>query len=305
MSMRVDRRVFLRGATALTVAAAVPTWASRRRSLERRSLAPGVDLVVGPGGNSVVVDTGEGIALIDGGLEEDSRELLKLVQPKGRRIALLFNTHWHRHVTGCNETLGKAGVRIVAHENTRLWLQRPIVKTLENERFDALPKAAWPTETFLDKKQLKLGNTEFRCAQLFQAHTDGDMFVHLPEANVIVAGGTVAVGHYPVLDTFTGGWIRGMGNATKTLLELSDEKTQIVGEDGAVVGKAHLRAQSEMLDTLTERLWQMMRKGLSEEDLVAAHPTKDYDAQWGDPRDFVLNTYRGIWGHVREMRGIV
>ena len=94
-------------------------------------------------------------------------------------------------------------------------------------------------------------------------------------------------------------------NATKALLELSDGKTQIVGESGPVVGRAHLEAQAEMLETLTERLWQLMRKGMSEEDLVAAQPTKEYDARWGDPRAFIINTYRGIWGHVREMRGIV
>jgi len=301
----VDRRIFLQGAAALAVAAGSPAWAARAK-LERLPLAPGVDLVRGPAGNSVIVETGEGPVLIDGGLAADSRELLRLVQsPKGRRVATLFNTHWHPEVTGCNETLGKAGTRIVSHENTRLWLQRPIVKTLENRRFEALPKTAWPTETFRDRKTFEIGGTTFECGLLFQAHTDGDIYVRLPAANVIVAGGTVAVGHYPILDTFTGGWIRGMGNATKRLLELSDEKTRIVGEDGAAVGKSHLTAQSEMLDTLTERLWQLMRKGLSEEDLVAAAPTQDYDDRWGDPRDFILNTYRGIWGHVREMRGIV
>jgi cyclase len=301
-----DRRDFLGRAAGLALAAAVrPALGKSSLGLVRRTLAPGVDVIAGPGGNSVLFETGEGLGLVDGGLKADARDLLKLVQAGGKRIATLFNTHWHPHVTGCNETLGKAGVRIVAHENTRLWLQRPIVKVREHERYPPLPKAAWPTETFLERKQLKLGDTVVECGQLFQAHTDGDMYVRLPAANVIVAGGTVAVGHYPILDTFTGGWIRGMGNATKALLELSDEQTQIVGESGAVVGKAHLRAQSEMLDTLTERLWQLMRKGLSEEDLVAAAPTKDYDAKWGDPSAFVINTYRGIWGHVREMRGIV
>ena len=48
--------------------------------LEKRTLAPGVELVVGPGGNSVLVETGEGLALIDGGLEADSRELMKIAQ---------------------------------------------------------------------------------------------------------------------------------------------------------------------------------------------------------------------------------
>jgi cyclase len=314
MPVRIDRRRFTEAALALALSGWAPGSSAAagkapgKAGGERfasRLLAPGIELIVGPGGNSLVVETPAGIALIDGGLEADARELLAKVRSGGRQVQTLFNTHWHREQTGCNALLGKAGVRIVAHENTRLWLQRPIVKVLENERYEALPKVAWPTETFLEKQRIEIGGTVLECGQLFQAHTDGDMYVRLPASNVIAVGGAVAVGHYPILDTFTGGWIRGMHNATKTLLELSDEKTQIVAESGAVVGKAHLHAQAEMLETLTERLWQMMRKGLSEEDLVAAEPTKDYDARWGDPRSFILNTYRGIWGHVREMRGIV
>lgn len=312
MGVRTDRRRFLQlaglGAASLPLSGLARFAGARAGAAERfgvRELAPGVRCIVGPGGNSVVVETADGVVLLDGGLKADSRELLKRVQAGKRRVGLLFNTHWHPHVTGCNETLGKAGVRIVAQENTRLWLQRPIVKVLENERYEPLPKAAWPTETFLDRREIEHGGRKFECVQLFQAHTDGDMAVRLPEANVIVAGGAVAVGHYPILDTFTGGWIRGMAEATKSLLKLSDGKTQIVAESGEIVGKAHLEAQAEMLETLTERLWQLMRKGMSEEDLVAAQPTKDYDGRWGEPREFLLNTYRGIWGHVREMRGIV
>ena len=33
--------------------------------------------------------------------------------------------------------------------------------------------------------------------------------------------------------------------------------------------------------------------------------TKDFDAQWGDPAQFLSNAYRGLWGHVREVGGIV
>jgi glyoxylase-like metal-dependent hydrolase (beta-lactamase superfamily II) len=309
MSIRFSRRDLLQAAGAVSVAASLPFGASASAAAGRvqtRRLAPGVVLLTGPGGfNSVVVESGAGAALIDGGPAADARAVLAQARSDGRRVVLAVNTHWHPHATGCNLLLGKAGVRIVAQENTRLWLQRPIVKQLENERYEALPRQAWPTASVFEKDTLRLGERVLECGRLFQAHTDGDLCVRIPDANVIVAGGAVGVGHYPILDTFTGGWIRGMLTATKALLDLSDEQTQIVAESGAVVGRAHLQAQAEMLETLTERLWQLMRKGLSEEDLVAAEPTREYDATWGAPREFILNTYRGIWGHVREMRGIV
>ncbi|RYZ64541.1 MAG: MBL fold metallo-hydrolase, partial [Proteobacteria bacterium] len=177
MGVRTDRRRFLQlaglGAAAVPLAG-LPRVGRARGAGERfavQELAPGVQCIAGPGGNSVVVETADGLALIDGGLKADARDLLKRVQSGKRRVGLLFNTHWHPSATGCNETLGKAGVRIVAQENTRLWLQRPIVKVLENERHEALPKTAWPTETFLDRRQVDLGGTTFECGQLFQAHT--------------------------------------------------------------------------------------------------------------------------------------
>ena len=34
-------------------------------------------------------------------------------------------------------------------------------------------------------------------------------------------------------------------------------------------------------------------------------PSKEFDAKWGDPKQFLVNAYRGLWGHVRELGGIV
>ena len=39
--------------------------------------------------------------------------------------------------------------------------------------------------------------------------------------------------------------------------------------------------------------------------MLAAGVTKDFDAKWGNPEMFVANAYPGLWGHVRELGGIV
>jgi hypothetical protein len=49
----------------------------------------------------------------------------------------------------------------------------------------------------------------------------------------------------------------------------------------------------------------MMKQGLGPEDIIAAAPTKDYDAKWGSPDLFVATAYRSMWLHVRELGGIV
>ena len=38
---------------------------------------------------------------------------------------------------------------------------------------------------------------------------------------------------------------------------------------------------------------------------LAAAPTKEFDAKWGNPELFITNAYPGLWGHVREVGGIV
>jgi glyoxylase-like metal-dependent hydrolase (beta-lactamase superfamily II) len=62
--------------------------------------------------------------MVNGGSTERFVEERKLVaeQPRNKPVQFLFNTCWHPEHTGSNETLGKAGAKIIAHENTKLWL---------------------------------------------------------------------------------------------------------------------------------------------------------------------------------------
>ncbi len=111
--------------------------------------------------------------------------------------------------------------------------------------------------------------------------------------------------HYPILDYSTGGWSLGMANATKQLLDLVDDQTRIVPGTGPLQTKADLAAEHDMLATLHEDLWQLMRKGMGADDMIAAGATKKFDPQWGNSDLFITNAYRGLYGHVRELRGIV
>lgn len=303
-----DRRRFLQGALgAATVpwALAGPVDAAGGDGLTVQPIGPEVLLIRGAGGNVVRVGSPDGAVLIDGGLAARSAALLRRVQADRRPLRALINTHWHWDHTGSNEALGKAGVPIIAHENTKLWMQRPISVPWEAREYPPVAPKALPTSTFYTADTLHLGNRELRYGYLGQAHTDGDLYVHLPDCNVLVVGDVVSVGSYPVLDYATGGWVGGVLEATKQLLSLADAQTVIIPGSGPPVTRSALEAESAMLEVLKERVWQLMRKGLSDKDIVAAKPTAEYDAQWGDPTQFLLSSYKGLWGHVREQRGVV
>jgi glyoxylase-like metal-dependent hydrolase (beta-lactamase superfamily II) len=306
--MLTDRRRFLAGALGAAGLAALPFRAGRAANppaLASREIAPGVRFVTGAGANVVALAGPDGQVLVDGGLAAHAKALLAHLDSAHKPVRTLFNTHWHWNHTGSNEVLGRAGVPIIAHENTRLWMQRPISIPWEGRDYPPVPTKALPTKTFYTSGAMQFGPHDIRYGYLGQAHTDGDLYVHLPNANVLVTGGVLNTARWPVMDYVTGGWIGGLAEASRSLLKLCDDKTIIAQGSGEVATKAQLLAQAEMLEKLKEDIWQLMRKGMSDKDIIAAKPTAAYDAALGDPTQFIQSAYKGLWGHVREQRGVV
>ena len=280
---------------------------SHHTTLTSTQLSDTLTLVSGAGGNVVVVTGDDGVAMVNGGLREHAAELAKSVAEigGGKPVRYLFNTDWHAEHTGSNELVGQAGAQIIAHENTKQYLANDIFLEWQHRTYKALPKVAWPTKTSYNAGAMMVGRERVEFAPLGQAHTDGDISIFFPESNVLVAGDVLAVGTYPIADYISGGWLGGLMNASKTLLDLTNDQTKIVPGAGAVQTRTDLKTQHDMLVTLRERLHQMMRKGMSAEDMLAAGATKEFDARCGDPEAFVNITYRGLWIHVRELGGIV
>jgi glyoxylase-like metal-dependent hydrolase (beta-lactamase superfamily II) len=315
MDANGGRREFLKRALAagagVSVASFVGTSALARAKAEAIAIAPIADnvaLVTGAGTNVVIVTGPEGVVMIDGGVAERSGDLLKAItkHARGEKPATLFNTHWHWDHTGSNERLGKSGAKIIAHENTKLWLGAEFEVEWEGREYRPRPREAWPNDTFYNgRRTFDFGNEKLVYGWLPRAHTDGDIYIHIPARNVLVAGDLVSVGRYPILDVATGGWLGGMVDANKALIELCDDKTVVVPGTGALQTKADLVAQHQMLSTMKDRLVGLMRKGMGYDDLLAAPPTGEFDAKWGDPKLFLTNAFRGLWGHVRELGGIV
>ncbi len=299
----MHRRAFL---TAGAAALALPTSAYTRSPKPELAVTPLADkltLISGGGGNVTLFDSPEGVLLVDGGSPEFSARVLKAVRKISgtNRIHTLFNTHWHWDQTGSNVALGKAGTRIISHENTRLWLSTDVDSKWEQRTYKRLEAKARPNETFYATGNLDFGGEQIEYGYLPQSHTDGDIYVFFRNANVLVAGDVVSVGAYPVIDYCTGGWIGGMANATQALLDLGNEATKIVPGKGPVQSPADVQAEAEMLATMKQRLAELLAQGMSIEDMIAAHPTRDFDAKWGDPALFIANAWHGLVHRSREL----
>jgi len=277
--------------------------ASAADALTVEPLGGSLHLIRGGGGNVTVFDSPEGVLLVDGGSPERSAAVLGAVRKlTGKdKVHTLFNTHWHWDQTGSNRTLGPAGTRIIAHENTRLWLSTDVNSRWEQRRYPRLPVKAQPGQTFYTTGTLDFGGEHIEYGYLFQAHTDGDIYVHFRNANVLVVGDVLAVGRYPIMDYCTGGWIGGTVTAAQALAARSDAATKIIPGTGAVQGRAQLEAEYAMLNDLKLRLSKLLAQGMSVEDMIQAAPTHDYDITWGDPQLFIRTVWPGLVARAREL----
>jgi len=310
-----DRRQFMQGTIASAVAGALVShaWPAAKAgatgaSIEATRLADELIVFAGAGGNVVTFGNArDGLLMVDTGDAGHIDALLDAVQAAtgSRRVVTAFNTHWHWDHTGGNEVLAKSGTTIQSHAFTRQWLMTSIFVPWQDHLYPRRPAAAVPQVGFREDGRLQHAGQDIAYGHLWQAHTDGDIYVHFPRHNVLVVGDLLSVGSYPVLDYTTGGWIGGLADANRKLLALCDDQTRIVPGSGPLQTKADLQAHSDMLAALRPILVKGIKSGWNGDDFIQQQLTKDFDAQWGDPRLFLQNAYLGLWAHARELGGIV
>ncbi len=288
----INRRKLLQrsaGAALLLGARWLPAQA-QPAGMTTQSLNANLALISGNGGNILVRKAGNGELLaVDGGLAANAANLLASIRDTlgNDRITTLLNTHWHHEHTGLNEELGKRDIRIFAHENTRQWLSTRIERPWEDIAFEPLSPVAQPNETFFNYGELQHDDVTVAYGYLRQAHTDGDMYVFLPEDNVLHTGGIVSSDGWPLMDWWTGGWIGGLVDGIETLLSVANESTLIVPATGPVMTKADLTVLRDMYAEIFGSVRMLFQGANSVPETVAAKPAGAYEARFGNSDMFV------------------
>ncbi len=269
-------------------------------SIATQALNANLALFSGSGCNVLVRKAANGeLLVVDGGLEASAASLLACIEDtlgKGR-VAALVNTHWHHEHTGLNETLGQRNVRIFAHENTRQWLGTRITRPWETIAFEPLPDYARPNDAFYNYGDFAHGDVQVEYGYLRQAHTDGDMYIFLPQDNVLHTGGIISSDGWPLMDWWTGGWIGGLVDGIETLLSIANESTVIVPASGPVITKADLRALRDMYAELFGTVRTLFMQAKSIPETMAAKPAAAYEAQFGNPDQFIELSHWSLIPH--------
>ena len=298
------RRQFLEALGAGAAALALPRAAWAQAGPSATKVSDRVTLITGAGNNVIALASDGGSLLVDAGDPAHAADVLKLAG----KVGTVFNTHYHLESTGGNDAMAKAGAKIVSHLNTKLWMTQEIIRDWEGGKVYP-PRAAdaLPAEGFRAASgAMTFGGERIEYGLLPQAHTDGDIFVHFKNANVLAVGDTVQPGRLPALDWFCGGWIGGLQNAQKALLDRADDQTRIIPAAGPVMTKADLQASYATITKIREKLVALMKKGQGAQNMIDANAVDEFkDIMPGDAATFLYVAYRGLWAHARELGGIV
>jgi len=297
-----QRRQVLCGGVGLLALGALPGLAGAAQSSGApalETLNDSLSILRAGGCNTLVLRSGDGLLLVDGGSAEKSSAMLSQLRKfaSGSAVQLLFNTHWHAEQSGANEALAKAGAKILAHEHTRLWLSTDHYQPREERYAKARPKLAWPTQTFRGTGNLTFGSEYLEYGYLPLAHTDGDAYLFCRDSNVVAAGHVVTSSGDPELDWFAGGWLGGRLDALDILLARCDDKTRIVPAQGPVMTRDALKAQRALIQEVYDRSVKLVRKGMNSHDMVEAGVLRDLPHTWADPEGFLYAVCKGLWAH--------
>ena len=250
--------------------------------IQLQTLAEKLTLLLGPGGNVVVLNGPDGKIVVDTFLLPAWPKLKETLDGLGNApLKTVIDTHWHVDHTDNNANLHAAGATVLAHDNTKTRMAQPHDSALFGLHFPASPADALPQQTFSTSQKLQ-ANGEIVMLQYFQpAHTDTDIYIHFQKANVIHMGDTFFNGFYPVIDASTGGKIDGMIVAADKVLPLADNNTKIVPGHGPLGNKTDLTKYRDMLVVARDRVQKLKTAGRSIDEIKGSKPLADLDPVWG------------------------
>ncbi|CCM77255.1 MBL fold metallo-hydrolase [Rhizobium mesoamericanum] len=274
--------------------------AAAKADVATTKLRGGVNVLVGSGGNVAVVTGKDGKLLVDAGITATRPRLEKALANIGPEpITHLIDTHWHFDHTDGNEWLNSEGAAIMAHPNTLKHLEAATRVDDWNFEFPPSPKGALPTRLMKgDEETLKLNGKSIKLRYYGPAHTDSDISVFFEEDNVIHVGDTLWTGLYPFIDSSTGGSIDGQIAAAEANIKMIDKETIVIPGHGDIANREDIKVWLDMLVGARDKVARLKKAGRSVEETIAANPTKQWDAKFGQwvipPALFTRVVYEGV-----------
>jgi cyclase len=250
-----------------------------------------VYMLTGVDANVTLQVGNEGVLLVDTQVADIAPRVMAAVRTLSTLstgpIRWIVNTSFDSDHTGGNDALARLGTtpaslgrpRIVAHERV---VRRMVASP-------AVPRDAWPNDDyFMPEKDFFFNGEAVVVTHIPAAHTDGDSIVFFRRSDVISAGDVFTPGRYPVIDLQAGGSVQGIIDGVNTIIRLAipakyqEGGTYVIPGHGRLCDEADVVEFREMVTVVRDRIQDLV-KGQTLEQVKAARPTSDYDAEYRNP----------------------
>jgi glyoxylase-like metal-dependent hydrolase (beta-lactamase superfamily II) len=292
------RRFQTAGAAVLGGGLLPPRALGARQSAPRISTTDlgGARVLQGAGCNVVAHPGPDGALMVDGGLAANAEVLVAAVKQAtgASRVHTLLNTHWHPEQTGANEAVGRQGGVIFAHEKTRMYVSNKVTSVIFEGRLAPLAEVGRPGQTTRGDGSMEFAGQRIDYGYMPQAHTDADLFFHVPSHELLAAGGVVSAERWPLLDYHNGAWLGGRVRALEWLADLVQPDTRVVPADGRVMTGTEIVRHRDMYQELFLTMIDYLNRGFGPEDAVEHNPLEAYEAEFGDPSEFLYGALRSM-----------
>jgi cyclase len=246
--------------------------------IKTTQIAPNFYTLEGSGGTIGVLVGPDGIFMVDGEFAPLTPKIVAAIRKiSDAPIRFLVNTHVHGDHTGGNENLAKMGVTIFARDEVRERLAHPAPAANGTPGVPA-PAAALPVVTYSGPVTFHMDGEEVQLIPIYRAHTDGDTMVRFRNDDIIMIGDFFRSLGYPNIDRANGGSLNGMLDGLGILIGMMGPNTKGIPGHGATVGRAQLIANRDMILAVRDRVAALIAQGKTQQDVLAADPTADYDA---------------------------
>jgi glyoxylase-like metal-dependent hydrolase (beta-lactamase superfamily II) len=278
--------------------------AQQSGDVEVVQVKPNFYLIAGAGANIGVQIGADGVVLVDSGSGEKTPQVLAAIKKlTDEPIRYVINTGPDPDHVGGNEAISKAGRTIIpladtlsvdlgirmtsggaapvlAAEGVLLRMSAP---TGQKSPYSS---EAWPSETFSNRQKAMYMNGE-AVITMHQpaAHSDGDSFVLFRRSDVIAAGDILDTTRFPVIDVAHGGTIQGEIDALNRLIDMTippvpwvwrEGGTYVIPGHGRICEQSDVVEYRDMVTILRDIIQDMIKRGMTLEQVKAADPTKPY-----------------------------
>ena len=260
------------------------------------------------------------VVVVDAGVASMSAKVLAAIgKLSDKPIQYLISTSADAEHVGGNDNIRKAGVtitganvagnltdatqgaQIIAHENVLNRMSAPTGKV------SPFPFGSWPTATFVSgQKEVFFNDEPIEAKYQPAAHSDGDSIVFFRHSDVIAAGEIFLTTSYPNIDVSRGGSVQGEIAALDRILDLAIPKheeeggTYIIPGRGRICDEYDVLEYRDMVVIVRDRVQDAIKRGLTLDQVKAAHLTADYDPRYnarsgfGTADNFVESIYKSL-----------